>query len=79
MTHDTMEFKHRNWQEITDDIKTLHSTYARVDLETTDLTADCYTWEYYGKQKYTRYAACNVTKTQRQLTLPEFYGMSAVD
>jgi hypothetical protein len=78
---DTMEFKSRIWYEVTPEIKLHHRTYPRLDLKNleTPLNDPRYTWIYFGKQKYGRYAVCDRTKTKRGLTLPEFYGTSEVD
>ena len=46
-----------------------------------DLMLDwpAYNWEYFGHDKYGRYAVCSRTGIRRGLTMGEFYGDGTVD
>jgi hypothetical protein len=44
-----------------------------------DLDDPKFSWEYFGLDKYGRYAVCRNTGIKRGLTIGEFYGTSAVD
>ena len=48
--------------------------YKDIPLESTK-----YTWEYFGREMYGRYAVCESNKVKRKLTMGEFYGTSSVD
>ncbi|GAL23048.1 hypothetical protein JCM19235_1349 [Vibrio maritimus] len=75
MTVRTGAFVHRDFQEARPEHKVLEFR----DLEELELDSPVYDWEYFGTQKYGRYAVCKNTKIKRGLTMGEFYGESTVD
>ncbi|ELA7322602.1 hypothetical protein Q9X98_004235 [Vibrio parahaemolyticus] len=61
------------------DPKPEHEALKMVNHESLDLDNPKFDWEYFGRQKYNRYAVCANTNVKRSLTMGEFYGSSVVD
>ncbi len=73
-------FTDRKFQEPKPEHKSLG--YLSADQFTSthgDLDDSKYDWEFFGKDKYGRYAVCRNTNIKRGLTMGEFYGSSTVD
>jgi hypothetical protein len=56
-----------------------HESLVETDYQTLDLDDAKYQWEYFGKEKYGRYAVCKNTNIMRGLTMGEFYGTSPMN
>lgn len=71
-------FKERNFQPPLVQHKELKCE-SYDDPSLGDLDDAKYDWEYFGFDKYGRYAVCKNTKIKRSLTMGEFYGAGIVD
>lgn len=72
---DIQAFVHRSFQPPKAEHKNLDAH--RHDEQ--DWNDEKYDWEYFGQQKYGRYAVCKNTNIKRGLTMGEFYGAGVVD
>ncbi|CAH7261744.1 conserved hypothetical protein [Vibrio chagasii] len=59
--------------------KTEHASLKHVNADSNDWNKPEFDWEYFGLDKYGRYAVCKNTNIKRGLTMGEFYGSSSVD
>lgn len=72
------DFKNRTFQAPLVQHKALNSKSCD-DPSLGDLDDDKYDWEFFGLEKYGRYAVCKNTNIKRSLTMGEFYGAGIVD
>lgn len=72
---DCYSFTHKNFKTPLPE----HKKLTEVTPDGKPLNDPMFNWEYFGFEKYGRYAVCKNTLIKRGLTMGEFYGTGIVD